>query len=113
MATSRRRAGVVGTALAVGALALVGGVVASPAAASTEQFLKKVHDAGVASPPTDVELREMGWEVCALFARGVAPRTVLRDAVNYSRPYPPYGMTPQQANVVVDAAVTELCNAYK
>jgi hypothetical protein len=113
MAARRRCLGVFGTTLAVGALVLGGGVVASPAAASTDSYLNKVRDAGVTSPPIDLELREWGWEICSLLKLGVEPGKVRDQAVYDSSSHPQYGMTVEQADVVMDAAQTDLCNTFK
>jgi hypothetical protein len=109
MATCRQDASVFGIALAVGALALTGIVTATPSRADSESYLNKLHNAGINLPRGDNEMLEWGWEVCALFARGVKPDKVRDQAVYNSGSRPQYGMTVQQANDFVDFAVTDLC----
>jgi hypothetical protein len=111
MATSRWDASVFGTALAVGALALAltGMVTAAPARADAESYINKLHKAGINLPGGDMEMKEWGWEVCALFGSGVEPDKVLYQAVYNSGSHPQYGMTVEQANDFVDFAVTDLC----
>jgi hypothetical protein len=72
-----------------------------------------LHDAGINTPGGDAELKEWGWEVCKLFEYGVEPDKVLYQAVYNSGSSPQYGMTREQANDVVDFAVSDLCNDHK
>jgi hypothetical protein len=82
---------------------------APTAAADTASYVQKLHDAGINTARGDVELKEWGWEVCALFDRGVPPDKVVQQAVYNSASKPPYGMSTDQANLVVDTAVSDLC----
>lgn len=82
---------------------------APTATADTASYLQKLHDADINTARGDVELKEWGWEVCALFDRGVAPDKVVQQAVYNSASKPPYGMSTDQANLVVDTAVSDLC----
>ena len=111
MATHRRDESVFGIALALGALALIGVVASAPARADTESYLQKLHEIGINTPGGDVELKEWGWEVCALFIRGFPPDKVLQQAVYNSGASPQYGMSVEQADAVVHIATTDLCDA--
>lgn len=109
MVMRRRDASVFGTALAVGALVLTGMVTAAPSRADTESYLNKLHNAGINLPRGDNEMKEWGWEVCALLASGVKPDKVRDQAVYNSGSRPQYGMTVEQANDFVEFAATDLC----
>lgn len=109
MVMRRLDASVFGTALAVGALVLTGMVTAAPSRADTESYLNKLHNAGINLPRGDNEMKEWGWEVCALLASGVKPDKVRDQAVYNSGSRPQYGMTVEQANDFVEFAATDLC----
>lgn len=102
-----------GVVLSVGAFALTGLAAAGTARADTVSYLSKLHDAGISTPGGDAELKEWGWEVCKLFIYGVEPDKVLYQAVYNSGSRPQYGMTVEQANDVVDFAVSDLCDEHK
>jgi hypothetical protein len=109
MVTRRRDVGVFGTALAVGALVFTGMVTAAPSGADTDSYLNKLHDAGVSLPRGDNEMKEWGWEICALLASGVAPDKARAQAVYNSGSQPQYGMSVEQADDFVKFAASELC----
>jgi hypothetical protein len=94
-------------------LALTGAVAAGTARADTVSYLNKLHDAGINTPGGDAELKEWGWEVCQLFIHGVEPDKVLHQAVYNSGNSPQYGMTVEQADDVVNFAVSDLCSDHK
>lgn len=110
MATRRRDSRLRRSALAFGALALSGMVVTAPAHADTVAYLKHLDDAGITTPRGEPELKEWGWEVCALFVLGVPPDKVRDQAVYNSGSRPQYGMTVEQADAIVHFAVTDLCS---
>ncbi|MEX3738661.1 MULTISPECIES: DUF732 domain-containing protein [Mycolicibacterium] len=105
----RQGASVLGTALAVGALALTCLGTAAPSKADSQSYIDKLHDAGINLPRGDNEMKEWGWEICALFALGTAPDKVRDQAVYNSGSGPQYGMTVEQADTIVNSAVTDLC----
>jgi hypothetical protein len=113
MATHSRAARIFGPALAVGALALTGMVATAPARADTVAFLNDLQNAGITTPRGEPELKEWGWEVCALFDQGVAPDKVKDQAVYNSGSSPQYGMTVEQADDFVRFAETDLCSDHK
>ncbi|ORB39013.1 hypothetical protein BST41_18525 [Mycolicibacterium porcinum] len=90
-------------------MAAAGLVVAAPAAADTQSYLQKIHDAGINPPRGDLELKEWGWEICAMFLRGRSPVDVVRQTVYNSGSKPLHDMSEQQANLIVDTAVSDLC----
>lgn len=96
-----------------GAATLVGLVAAAPAQADTQSYLQKLAAADIKTPGGDAEMKEWGWEICALFAMGVPPDKVVQQAVYNSGSVPQYGMTVEQANLVVDIAVSDLCTDRK
>lgn len=109
MVTRRRDPRVLGTVLAAAALALTAMVTAAPAHADSDSYVKKLKEAGISLPRGDNEMKEWGWEVCALFAKGVQPDKVRDQAVYNSASRPQYGMTVEQADTIVRVAVTDLC----
>jgi uncharacterized protein DUF732 len=110
MARGTGDARVLGAALTAGILGLSGLVGAAPARADTASYLSKVHNEGVNVPGGDLELNEWGWEVCALLARGVAPDKVRDQAVYNSGSHPQYGMSDEQADAIMNFAITDLCS---
>jgi len=97
-------------ALAGGLAMLSGFIGIAPANADGKSYLQKLHDAGINTPRGAYELKEWGWEVCMLRARGKPPRQWVEQSIYNSRVHPPYGLTEQQANTVVDIAVSDLCD---
>ena len=83
---------------------------AAPSAhADTISYLEKLRNAGIQTPRGDLELKEWGWEVCALFDRGADPVSVVEQAVYNSGSKPQHGLSVDQANMIVDTAVSDLC----
>lgn len=113
MATDARGAITVGAGLLIAGLTIIGLGTTAPARADTESYLNELRDAGITNPRGDIGMEEWGWEVCELFAKGFPPDKVLKQAVYNSSSRPPFGMTVQQANAVVDFAVADLCTARK
>lgn len=107
-----------GAALAVGLLATAGIAWAAPVYADTQSYLDKLRavginaPGGITTPGGDIEMKEWGWEVCALFARGVEPDKVRDQAVYNSGSSPQYGMSVEQADAIVSAAVSDLCTGH-
>ena len=110
MLRHRRRSAVLGVVF-VTALAVLSGVVGTgTAGADGKSYLEKLHNAGINTPRGEYELKEWGYEVCALRTRGKPPRQWVEQAVYQSSLHPPYGLTEQQANMIVDTAVSDLCD---
>jgi hypothetical protein len=106
-----------GTASAVGRAVLVAGlsvlfgtVGIASSSADGKSYLQKLKDAGISTPRGDYEVQEWGYEVCALRALGRPPRQWVEQAVYQSQLHPPYGLTKDQANTIVNLAVSELCD---
>ena len=92
-------------------LTLLSGIVGTGmASADGKSYLQKLHDVGIDTPRGEYELKEWGWEVCALRSRGKPPRQWVEQAVYQSSLHPPYGLTEDQANTIVDIAVSDLCD---
>jgi hypothetical protein len=104
------RAAVSGLLLAVGLTVLFGIIGIAPASADGKSYLQKLKDAGITTPRGDYEVQEWGYEVCALRALGKPPRVWVEQAVYQSALHPPYGLSKEQANTIVDLAVSELCD---
>jgi hypothetical protein len=101
----------VGRAALAGVLAaLFGAVGTAPCYADGNSYLQKLKDAGISTPRGDYEVQEWGYEVCALRALGRPPRQWVEQAVYQSQLHPPYGLTKDQANTIVNLAVSELCD---
>ncbi|WP_231117900.1 DUF732 domain-containing protein [Mycobacterium colombiense] len=90
--------------------ALSGTTGIASARADYQSFVHKLHDAGIYTPRGDNEVKEWGAEVCALRDRGKSPRQWLEQGVYGSQSHPPYGLTKEQANFIVDTAVSDLCD---
>lgn len=104
------RTGVLCIVLTGGLTVLSGTVGIAPASADGKSYIDKLHSAGISTPRGEYELKEWGYEVCALRAQGRPPRQWVEQAVYQSSLHPPYGLTRQQANTIVDLAVSELCD---
>jgi hypothetical protein len=96
--------------LAIPALFVAAAFAAAPARADSVSYLNNLHNLGINTPGGDAELKEWGWEVCALSGMGVAPEKIRGQAVYSSQNAPPYGMSVEQADMVVHGALTDLCN---
>ena len=101
---------VVGVGVAVG-LSLGSSIVGiAQAGADGNSYIKKLNDAGINTVRGEYELKEWGYEVCELRKRGKPPRQWAEQAVYQDALHPPYGLTEQQANFIVDTAVSDLCD---
>jgi len=98
-----------GRILATGVVPIIGLSVAAPATADTQSYLQKLYAAGINPPRGELVLKEWGWEICALFLDGRSPVEVVRHTVYNSGSQPMYDLSEQQANLIVDTAVSDLC----
>lgn len=80
------------------------------AAADGDSYIKKLNDAGIDTVRGEFELKEWGYEVCELRKRGYPPKRWAQQTVWNSQLRPSYGFTEEQANFIVDTAVSELCD---
>jgi hypothetical protein len=96
--------------LLAGGLAALSNIVGpSPASADGDSYIQKLQDAGISTLRGEYELKEWGHEVCALRSRGKPPRQWVEQGVWNDQLHPPYGLTMDQANFIVETAVSELC----
>ncbi|MGU3498645.1 DUF732 domain-containing protein [Mycobacterium sp. C31M] len=106
----RFRLAVLGLGTAVG-LSVASGIAGIGVAnAGADSYIEKLHEGGINTPRGEYELKEWGYAVCALRARGKTPRQWVEEAIYESALHPPYGLTEQQANFIVDTAIRELCD---
>ena len=108
----RRSRGIVGILLAGALITLPNTAGIGVASADGKSYLQKLHDSGINTPRGNDELQEWGYEVCELRTRGFPPRRWVEQAVYQSALHPPYGLTEQQANFIVDTAVSDLCDDH-
>lgn len=109
MLHNRLRSAVISIASGIALSALAGTVDIVPAVADVGSYIQKLHGAGINAPRGDYELKEWGYEVCYLRTRGKPPRQWVEQTVYNSSLKPLYGLTEEQANFIVDTAVSELC----
>lgn len=103
-----RRSAVLGLVLG---FSLFSGVVGIGSAnADGKSYIDKLNRAGINTVRGEYELKEWGYEVCELRKRGYPPKRWATQAVWNSALHPPYGFTEEQANFIVDTAVSELCD---
>lgn len=95
--------------VAVGLGLACGTVGIGPAHADGASYIKKLNDAGINTVRGDYELKEIGHEVCELRNRGFPPDQWATQAVWNSQLRPMHGWTEEQANFIVDTALSELC----
>jgi hypothetical protein len=98
----------VGFAVGLGLASGLSGI--GQARADNPAYLNTLHDAGINTPRGEYELKEWGWEVCELRARGKPPRQWVEQSVFQDALHPPYGLSIDQANFIVDTAVKYLCD---
>jgi len=111
MAAQRRCGRFMGTAL-VGGLLLVAGVFwASPADADVTAFLNDAHKAGIhAVTGGDRALLQVGLNLCQQLSWGAPPSQLEALALQRSdSALGADGLTPQQADDIVDYALWDLC----
>ena len=111
MAAQRRYGQFIGTTLIGGPLLVAGVISASPAQADATAFLNDLHKAGIhAVSGGDTALLQMGWNLCQQLSWGAPPAQLETLALQRSDSRQgTRGITPQQADDVVDYAVRDLC----
>ncbi len=110
--TAQRHCGrFLSTALAGGSLLVAGVMSAGPAQADATTFVNDLHKAGIhAISGGDAALVQMGLSVCQQLSWGAPPSQIEGLAVQRSDSNQgAHGITPQQADVVVEAALRDLC----
>lgn len=109
MLCRRPKSAVIGTLLAMGLTVLFCTAGSGTAGADYKTYVEKLHAAGIYTPHGDNEVKEWGAEVCTLRDLGKSPKLWLQQGVYGSELHPPYGLTQDQANFIVDTAVSDLC----
>ncbi|GAA4538679.1 DUF732 domain-containing protein [Mycobacterium paraffinicum] len=99
------------TALVGGSLLVAGVMSAGPARADTTTFVNDLHKAGIhAVSGGDPALVQMGLSVCQQLSWGAPPSQIEGLAVQRSDSRQgANGITPQQADAVIEAALRDLC----
>ncbi len=111
MAAKRLYGQFMGTALVGGPLLVAGVIWATPAQADATAFLKDLHNAGIhAVAGGDTALLQMGANVCQQLSWGAPPEQLAALALQRSdNSQGAGGITPQQADEIVDYAARDLC----
>ncbi|MCV7441964.1 hypothetical protein AWB91_01005 [Mycobacterium paraense] len=100
---------------AVGGSLLVAGVAwAGPAGADASSYLRDLHNAGIRDVDGgDAALLQVGTKLCTQVSYGVSPATLKTMALQRSdATLGAGGLTPAQANELVNYAVADLCPNY-
>ena len=111
MATRRRYGRFMGSALVGGPLLVAGVAWASPAQADATAFLNDLHKAGIhAVNGGDPALLQMGLNLCQQLSWGAPPSQLEGLALQRSdNRQGANGITPEQADDVVNDALVDLC----
>lgn len=98
-------------ALAGGPLLIAGVVCAGPARADEASFLGHLHAIGIQDfEGGDPALVQTGWKICNQIAWGAPPQELQSLALQKSaQDLGPKGMSPRQADALVDYALVDLC----
>ncbi len=101
-------------AVAAGPLLVAGLAWACPAQADAASYLKDLHNAGIHDVDGgDPALLEVGRKLCTQVSYGVSPATLKTMALQSSdAQLGANGLTPAQANELVNYAVADLCPNY-
>lgn len=101
-------------AVAAGPLLIAGVAWAGPARADTASYLKDLHNAGIHDVDGgDPALLQVGQKMCIQVSYGVSPETLKTMALQRSdAKLGAGGLTPTQANELVNYAVADLCPNY-
>ncbi len=100
---------------AVGGPLLVAGIAwAGPAQADAASYLRDLHNAGIRDVDGgDPALLQVGQKLCTQVSYGVAPATLKTMALQRSdASLGANGLTPAQANELVNYAIADLCPEY-
>jgi hypothetical protein len=97
-----------------GPLLVAGLAWASPAQADAASYLKDLHNAGIHDVDGgDPALVQVGQKLCTQVSYGVSPATLKTMALqNSDANLGTGGLTPAQANELVNYAVADLCPNY-
>ncbi|WP_197512651.1 DUF732 domain-containing protein [Mycobacterium sp. 852002-10029_SCH5224772] len=96
-------------AFATGA-AVAGIAFAAPAQADETAYITDMHNAGIANDYGDSGLLKTGWQACESISSGLSPGDVkARILYNSDSNEGASGITPDQANDIVNYAMVDLC----
>jgi Protein of unknown function (DUF732) len=114
MAARRHNGRCMGLAVAGGSLLVAGVAWAGPAGADAASYLKDLHNAGIQDVDGgDPALLQVGQKICTQVSYGVAPETLKSMALQRSdAKLGAGGLTPAEANELVNYAVADLCPNY-
>ena len=114
MAAQRRYGRFMGSAMISGPLLVVGVAWASPAQADAASYLNDVHSAKIHDVDGgDPALLQVGRKLCDQVLYGASPDELKALALQRSDiDLGAGGLTPQQANDVVNYAIADLCPNY-
>jgi hypothetical protein len=113
MAAHRRSGRFVGLAVISAPLVVAGIVGAGPARADATSYLSDLHHAGIRDVGGDPALLQTGQRLCIEIGYGASTGQLTALAVQRSDAREgASGLTPQQANELVDYAIADLCPNY-
>lgn len=114
MKAQTRKSRLVGWAAMGGPLLVAGIAFASLARADAASYLRDLHNAGIHDVDGgDPALLQVGQKLCSQVSYGVAPATLKIMALQRSdASLGPDGLTPAQANELVNYAIADLCPEY-
>jgi hypothetical protein len=113
MAAQRRSGRFVSLAAITGPLVVAGVIWAGPAQADAISFLNDMHSAGIQDfGGGDAALLLAGQRICQQISYGAPPAQLQGLALQRSdTDLGPNGLTPQQADLLVNYAIADLCPA--
>jgi hypothetical protein len=114
MAATTRCRQFMGLTAISGPLLIAGAVWASPAQADAASYLNDLHNAGIKDfAGGDAALLQTGQRLCLQVSYGAPPEQLAALALQRSdTDLGPNGLTPQQANALVNYAIADLCPRY-
>jgi Protein of unknown function (DUF732) len=113
MAVQRRYGRFMGLAVIGGPLLLSGIAWAGPARADTTSYLQDLHNAGIQEVNGDAALLQTGQRLCVQVGYGATSEQLKALALQRSDARQgARGLTPQQANELVNYAIADLCPNY-
>jgi|ERR1700741_1388773 hypothetical protein len=113
MVAQRRYGRFMGLAVTSGPILVAGVVWASPAQADAASYLNDLHNAGIHGDGGDGALLQVGQKLCGQVSYGASPGDLKALALQRSDARQgASGLTPEQANELVNYAIADLCPNY-
>ncbi len=114
MATQGRYRRFTGLAVITGPILVAGVALAGPAQADATSYLTNLHNAGIHDVEGgDAALLQVGQKLCDQVSYGATPEQLKSLALQRSDARQgPGGLTPGQANQLINYAVADLCPNY-